>query len=156
MIGTNMRIIVLSLVLASSLFLLAEAATQNESISTPTSKQLLNTQVGSTHIPAQAKTEVIVNPYANNPMAIIQGRKLFNSMNCSGCHAPQGGGGMGPPLSDDQWIYGSSPAQIYLTIAQGRPNGMPAFGSILPDDSIWKLVAYINTLNSSTHAKSEK
>lgn len=151
-----MRIFVLSLILTSSLFLPAVAATQNHPMSGPTPKQLLNTQVGGTHIPVQTKPEAIVNPYANDPTAIVQGRKLFNSMNCSGCHAPQGGGGMGPPLSDDQWIYGSLPAQIYLSIVQGRPNGMPAFGAILHDDSIWKLVSYINTLNLSIPVKSEK
>ena len=117
--------------------------------SSPTAKQLLHTEVSSTHIPVQATPNIYVNPYANNSDAIVQGRKLFNSMNCVGCHAPQGGGGMGPPLSDADWIYGRRPEQIYMSIMQGRPNGMPAFGSTLPDESIWKLVSYIKTLNST-------
>ena len=62
-------------------------------------------------------------------------------MNCNGCHAPHGAGGMGPPLSDAEWIYGSEPAQIFLTVVQGRPNGMPSFAQALPEDDIWKLVA---------------
>jgi len=57
------------------------------------------------------------------------------------------GGGMGPSLSDDAWIYRSSPGNIYLTIAQGRSAGMPAFGAMLPDRTIWELVAYIQSIS---------
>jgi cytochrome c oxidase cbb3-type subunit 3 len=74
---------------------------------------------------------------------------LFDAMNCVGCHAAEGGGGMGPPLSDNLWIYGSEPAQIYLTILQGRPNGMPSFAKALPPDAIWQLVSYVRTLSKS-------
>jgi cytochrome c oxidase cbb3-type subunit 3 len=89
----------------------------------------------------------IRNPYAGDAGAVVQGEKLFNGLNCSGCHAPLGGGGMGPPLSDRAWIYGSAPAAIYLSIVQGRPNGMPAWGRSLPPESLWQLVAYIETLS---------
>jgi mono/diheme cytochrome c family protein len=89
----------------------------------------------------------IENPYAGDAAAIAAGERHFAAFNCAGCHAPLGGGGMGPPLSDDQWIYGSEPAQIYLTIVHGRPEGMPAFGSMLPRQTIWELVAYIETLD---------
>ena len=41
--------------------------------------------------------------------------------------------GMGPALSEGQFIYGSSPANLFLSIYQGRPNGMPAWGEILPE-----------------------
>ena len=46
--------------------------------------------------------------------------------NCSGCHS-HGGGGIGPALMDDEWIYGSDPENIFATIVEGRPNGMPTF-----------------------------
>jgi cytochrome c oxidase cbb3-type subunit III len=117
--------------------------------SEPTPKQLLRTEVGQTRIPVQAKPATYANPYTDDSQAVVEGQKLFNSMNCSGCHAPLGGGGMGPPLSDDEWIYGGRPEQIFMTIMQGRPNGMPAFGNALPDESIWKLAAYIKTLKST-------
>lgn len=125
----------------------------NTTQTSPTAKQLLHVEVGSTHIPVQSAPTIYTNPYANNSESIVQGRKLFNSMNCVGCHAPQGGGGMGPPLSDAEWIYGGRPEQIYITIMQGRPNGMPAFGNALPEESIWKLVSYIKTLNSTPSSK---
>jgi cytochrome c oxidase cbb3-type subunit 3 len=111
--------------------------------------QMIRVPVGGTHIPRQSPTEQVSNPYEGNSDAIAQGRALFHSMNCVGCHAPEGGGGMGPPLSDKAWIYGGDPGQIYMTIMQGRPNGMPSFANALPSDSIWKLVAYVRTLSQS-------
>lgn len=89
----------------------------------------------------------IQNPLANDPDAKERGLRDFQRFNCVGCHAPNGGGGMGPSLSDDKWIYRSTPANIYLTILQGRPNGMPAWGSMLPDTVIWELVTYIKSIS---------
>ena len=54
-----------------------------------------------------------------------------------------GGGAIGPPLMDDKWIYGAQPDQIYATISQGRPDGMPSFGGHVPTQQIWQLVAYV-------------
>lgn len=92
-------------------------------------------------------TPNVANPYANDPDAVVQGRTLFNEMNCSGCHAAEGGGGMGPPLSDRQWIYGGEPANVFMSIWQGRPNGMPSFQNI-GSEAIWRLVAYVRTLDT--------
>lgn len=86
------------------------------------------------------------NPLANDPDAVQRGMKDFDAFNCSGCHAANAGGGMGPSLSNDLWIYRSSPANIYLTIVQGRSAGMPAFGAMLPDRTVWELVAYIQSI----------
>src|SRR5579863_392912 len=68
------------------------------------------------------------NPYDQNPVAWKEGRQLFVQYNCSGCHGGHAGGGMGPSLRDPVWIYGSSDAHIFDSIAQGRANGMPAWG----------------------------
>jgi len=84
--------------------------------------------------------------YDNNSPAIAEGQFLFTRMNCVGCHA-HGGGGMGPALMDDKWRYGGRIDQIAATIAEGRPNGMPAWRGRLTDDQIWKLAAYVRTLS---------
>lgn len=88
------------------------------------------------------------NPYANDPIAYTEGRRLFLWYNCYGCHGGRAGGGMGPSLRDSVWLFGDSDAQIFSSIAQGRGEGMPAWGSRIPEDQIWKLVAYIKTLNT--------
>ena len=86
------------------------------------------------------------NPFAGDARAVNEGRRLYNWMNCVGCHF-EGGGGMGPPLMDDDWIYGGEPAQIFDSIVNGRPAGMPAFGDKLVAEEIWRIVAYVETLN---------
>jgi cytochrome c oxidase cbb3-type subunit III len=108
--------------------------------------QLLRVPISGYVIGGKPRGAAITNPYENDRQALVQGRMLFDAMNCSGCHAAEGGGGMGPPLSDNDWIYGNSPGNIYLTISQGRPNGMPSFEN-LGADSIWKLVAYVRSLS---------
>jgi len=88
------------------------------------------------------------NPYADDRVAIGEGRRLFGWYNCSGCHGDHAGGGMGPSLRDSGWFYGGTAARIYKSIAEGRRNGMPSWGK-LPPDQIWKLVAYIKSLRTS-------
>jgi cytochrome c oxidase cbb3-type subunit 3 len=94
---------------------------------------------------APASTE---SPYRANAFGIAEGKRLFTWYNCNGCHA-QGGGGIGPALMDDKWIYGAAPGQIYATIAHGRPNGMPAFGERVPDQQVWQIVAYVQSLSGN-------
>jgi cytochrome c oxidase cbb3-type subunit 3 len=84
--------------------------------------------------------------YDNNAPAISEGQFLYSKMNCVGCHS-HGGGGMGPALMDDEWRYGGRIDQIASSIAEGRPNGMPAWRSKLTDDQIWKLAAYVRSLS---------
>jgi cytochrome c oxidase cbb3-type subunit 3 len=90
----------------------------------------------------------VPNPYERNAFAISEGKRLFRWYNCVGCHA-NGGGGMGPPLMDDDWIYGSDPEHIYATIVEGRPNGMPAFRGKVPEHQVWQLVAYVQSLSGN-------
>ncbi|NUZ06758.1 c-type cytochrome [Piscinibacter koreensis] len=84
--------------------------------------------------------------YEYNAYAVSQGQRLFRWYNCSGCHG-NGGGNMGPPLMDDEWLYGSAPGDIYTTIVQGRPNGMPSFGGRISSDQVWQIVAYVRSMS---------
>jgi cytochrome c oxidase cbb3-type subunit III len=84
--------------------------------------------------------------YEENAYHLSEGKRLYTWFNCVGCHA-HGGGDSGPPLMDDQWIYGGEIDQIYLTIVQGRPNGMPAFGGKIPSQQIWQLAAYVRSMS---------
>ena len=88
------------------------------------------------------------NPFTGNEVALVEGRKLFNWYNCSGCHGGHAGGGMGPSLRDEIWLYGSRDDQIFDSIAQGRAHGMPTWGPKIPEQQIWKLVAYIKSMRT--------
>ncbi len=85
--------------------------------------------------------------FEGNAFHIAQGQRLYGWMNCSGCHA-HGGGGMGPPLMDDEWRYGGSTAAIAATILEGRPNGMPAFRGRITEDQAWQLAAFVRSLSA--------
>ncbi|MBV9862690.1 MAG: c-type cytochrome [Alphaproteobacteria bacterium] len=88
-----------------------------------------------------------VKTYQGNPQYINEGHRLFNWFNCVGCHA-NGGGGMGPALMDNQWRYGGRLDQIYASITQGRPNGMPSWAGKIPDAQIWEIAAFVQSLSS--------
>jgi cytochrome c oxidase cbb3-type subunit 3 len=100
--------------------------------------------------PGAGRTLPTIDPraakYYDNPEAVKVGKFLFGSMNCSGCHT-NGGGGMAPSLLDNQWIYGGRLEQIHQTLVEGRPNGMPAWGGVLPDDQLWELAAYVRSMS---------
>jgi cytochrome c oxidase cbb3-type subunit III len=88
----------------------------------------------------------VESPYEDNAYAVSEGKRLYNQYNCSGCHF-QGGGGIGPPLMDQEWIYGSEPENIYATIVEGRPNGMPSFRNRIVSQQVWQLVAYVRSMS---------
>lgn len=91
-------------------------------------------------------TSHVDNEYEENAYAVSQGQRLYAWYNCVGCHA-NGGGGMGPALLDDEWIYGSAPEQIYATIMEGRPNGMPSWAGRIPESQVWQIVAYVRSMS---------
>ena len=94
--------------------------------------------------PAPATSDV--SPFQQNAWGMAEGKRLFTFYNCTGCHS-NGGGGMGPALMDDEWIYGSHPRNIFAAIVEGRPNGMPAWQGKIPDAQVWQLVAYIQSMS---------
>jgi cytochrome c oxidase cbb3-type subunit 3 len=95
-----------------------------------------------------ASTPPTPSPYQDNAYAIAQGKQLFEWFNCSGCHA-QGGGAIGPALMDSAWQYGKEPQNIFATIVEGRPNGMPSFRGHLTTQQVWQLVAYVRSLSGA-------
>ena len=81
------------------------------------------------------------------------GRALFVSLNCYTCHGGSGGGGYGPNLRDTTFKYGYSDSLIFSTIKNGRPLGMPHWGSVLPDSEIRLLVTYIHSMRTDAEPK---
>lgn len=86
--------------------------------------------------------------YEGNAYHIANGQRYFRWYNCNGCHS-NGGGGIGPALMDDQWRYGGQIEQIYSTIHQGRPNGMPSFKDKIPETQIWEIAAFVRSLSGN-------
>lgn len=98
--------------------------------------------------PSYTQPEV-KNPFEGNAHALAEGERYYSWFNCSGCHGAIGGGSMGPPLADDDWIYGGEALNVYDSVLSGRPNGMPAFGGLVSPDVAWQLVAYVRSLGGT-------
>ncbi len=103
-------------------------------------------QVSELHAGQAAPPAFTFNTYETSAYAVAEGKRLYAAYNCVGCHQ-HGGGGIGPALMDSKWIYGSHPDQIYATIVQGRPNGMPSFAGKIPDYQVWEIVAYVRSMS---------
>lgn len=89
--------------------------------------------------------EDLVNPFRDDPGAAQQGELLFATMNCDGCHGEGALGFVGPSLVDGRWRYGGEDGALYHSIYYGRPQGMPAYGGMLPDATIWQLISYVRS-----------
>jgi cytochrome c oxidase cbb3-type subunit 3 len=64
-----------------------------------------------------------------------------------------GGGGMGPNLTDETWQTGDgSDANLQTQIKEGKGN-MPPFKSLLTDDQVWKLIAFVRSLYKGSQDK---
>lgn len=89
--------------------------------------------------------EDLVNPFSADPDAAKQGEVLFGTMNCDGCHGGGGLGFVGPSLVDGRWRYGGEDGALFHSIFYGRANGMPAYGGMLSDNTVWQLVSYVRS-----------
>jgi cytochrome c oxidase cbb3-type subunit III len=98
------------------------------------------------HPGATGQPQPVQNPSEDRAFDANEGKRLFTQYNCSGCHF-NGGGGIGPPLMDAKWIYGENSENIYATIVEGRPNGMPSFRRKIPDNQVLQIVAYVRSMS---------
>lgn len=58
---------------------------------------------------------------SKEPAFVAEGEKIFKDMTkCALCHKPDASGLVGPNLTDDMWVYGGKPMDIYTTILKGR------------------------------------
>lgn len=100
-------------------------------------------------------TLALRNPHAGDAAAVATGEKLFTAYNCIDCHGAGGGGAMGPSLADGRWHFGGSDAEVFESIYQGRPEGMPAWGGMLGRDQVWLLVSYVRSLEAGKDVTTE-
>jgi len=76
---------------------------------------------------------------------VVEGRKLYLTYGCVGCHGVNGGGGMGKPILDDEWIFGSDDATLFKLIRGEIPKQtMPnVIGKVLTDEQIRRVLVYV-------------
>lgn len=126
-----------------TVLLLAAAACNQPEGAAPTARAAIRYDQ---HVSAGARVpagDTLKNPVAGNAAAAAQGEKLFSAMNCDGCHGGGATGFAAPSLVDGRWRYGGADAAQFHSVFYGRPRGMPAYGGLMSEASIWQLVTYL-------------
>jgi cytochrome c oxidase cbb3-type subunit III len=81
---------------------------------------------------------------------LSEGRQVFTQM-CAPCHRPDGGGLVGPNLTDDYWIHGASYVDNLKTIVNGVPEkGMVSWRGVLKPAQIQAVASFIYTLRGTS------
>jgi cytochrome c oxidase cbb3-type subunit 3 len=105
--------------------------------------------------PGAGVSEPALIAMTKEPAKLAEGKSIFTT-NCSPCHRADGGGLIGPNLTDDYWVHGGRPLEIVHTVVHGvQAKGMPAWGQILKPEQLPVVVAYVMSLHD-THPPNPK
>jgi len=103
---------------------------------------------------AKAKNNVDENTVIQSKDAadLDAGKKAFTTM-CAACHAADGGGTVGPNLTDDYWLHGGSVKDIFKTITYGWPDkGMKSWKDDYSPLQIQQITSYVMSLHGTKPA----
>jgi cytochrome c oxidase cbb3-type subunit 3 len=107
---------------------------------------------GAPAAPAAVLGEADLRAAAQDPTKLALGQTTFTT-NCAACHGPDGGGVIGPNLTDDYWLHGGAPTSVLRTVQNGvLDKGMPAWGAVLKPEQVEAVVAYVLTLRGTRPA----
>ncbi len=94
---------------------------------------------------APSKVQSLQNPYAGKPEAIQAGKKLF-ARHCATCHGADAKGHEDAPNLFSPQVQNATPGAKFWFLKNGNlKGGMPAW-SRLPDQQLWQLVSYLQSL----------
>lgn len=86
---------------------------------------------------------------AEDPAVVADGKAAFMT-NCASCHGQKGEGLIGPNLTDEYWLHGAEMTEVYKVVKDGvTAKGMPAWGSILTQDEVVGVTAYIESIKDT-------
>jgi len=82
---------------------------------------------------------------------INAGKAIFSG-NCAACHKIDGGGGIGPNLTDSYWILGGGIKNVFNTISEGgrAGKGMVSWKTDLKPEEMAQVASYVLSLHSTT------
>jgi len=94
---------------------------------------------------AKSRKPVLLKEYSGDKKAIEEGKEIFANT-CAPCHNADATGGIGPNLTAPTLKYGSTRPDLYESVTNGRPNGMPPFLPQIGAEKVSKVVAFLETL----------
>ncbi len=84
--------------------------------------------------------------FSDESSVIDSGKKIYD-MQCASCHRNDGGGNIGPNLTDEYWLHGGSMSEIFVSVKYGIPEkGMIAWEPLLSPEQMRDVSSYIMTL----------
>lgn len=87
--------------------------------------------------------------YLTSPADLDAGKQIFSTI-CAACHMADGGGLVGPNLTDNYWIHGGSIKDIFKTIKYGYPEkGMKSWKDDYSPTQIAQLASFIKSLGGT-------
>lgn len=91
---------------------------------------------------------------AGDPLTVPEGKRVFEA-SCVQCHGERAEGKIGPNLTDEYWLHGANPTQIYKTIYDGVPDkGMLPWGGSLGPAKVKQVSAYVlSIINTNVPGK---
>ncbi len=81
------------------------------------------------------------------------GKDIFNT-NCIACHMADGGGGIGPNLTDEHWVLGGGIKNVFKTVSEGGRSGkgMIAWKAQLKPSQIAQVSSFVLSLQGTIPA----
>jgi cytochrome c oxidase cbb3-type subunit III len=84
--------------------------------------------------------------------ALEEGKAIF-AANCAACHAADGGGSVGPNLTDEYWLHGGGIKNVFKTVKYGVPEkGMISWEKQLNPLKMQQVSSYIISLKGKKPA----
>jgi len=104
---------------------------------------------------ARFETDIATLQPSKDPEVLARGKKTFLTL-CAPCHRADGGGLVGPNLTDEYWIHGDKFSDNVRTIWNGVPEkGMITWKNTLKPKEVYEVASYIYTLRG-THPPNPK
>jgi len=86
---------------------------------------------------------------SDDPSVIANGGKVY-AMNCAPCHKADGGGGIGPNLTDEYWVNGGSVSDVFTAVKYGFPDkGMISWEPLLSSQQMSDVTSFVMSLKGT-------
>jgi cytochrome c oxidase cbb3-type subunit III len=103
-------------------------------------------------VPVQTQNQAFELKVLTDQVSIANGKAIFDKI-CSVCHLPDGGGLVGPNMTDNYWIHGNTIEEMFNTVTNGViEKGMISYKDQYSPQQRLEVLSYIITLHGTTPA----